>query len=183
MKKLLFLAASSMLVFSCSKETNTPLTNELSNTANEVQLSIAEAFTVGTVSSNGTTSFSYSIDELEAICACAVGESNAAGLKFELNQSGDYFLTGNASSDISQTTFAVELNRAGDQLIWASSNTVLACKSSSSEACTLNLGSGLEYNCSNPAGTCVETPIGGDLERSEPCDWPWMVKSSTDKDA
>ena len=106
-------------------------------------MSIAEAFTVGSVSTDGSTSFSYSIDELEAICACAVGESNAAGLAFRTNQSGDYFLSETASSNVSQTTFAVELNRAGDQLIWASSNTVLACKSSSSEACTLNLGSGL----------------------------------------
>lgn len=182
MKKLLFFAASSILIFSCSKETNTPLTNDVSNAANQVQLSLAEAFTVGTVSADGATNFTYAIDELEAICACAVGESNATGLAFELNQSGDYFLAGNASSDASQTTFAVELNRDGDQLIWSSSNTVLSCKSTSGEACTLDLGSGLDYNCSNPAGTCVETPIGSDLEGSEPCNWPWMVKSSTDKD-
>ena len=183
MKKLLFLAASSILVFSCSKDANTPLTQEVNNAVNEAQLSVAEAFTVGTTNGAGTATITYALDELEAICACAVGESDASALHIETNLSGDYFLSGRAISDVSQTTFAVELNRDGEQLIWSSSNTVLTCKTTSSEACTLDLGNGLDYNCSNPSGTCVETPIGHDAEGSEPCNWPWMVKSSTDKDA
>lgn len=183
MKKFMLFVAAAALTMSCSKESNNVLTSDLSQAAHEAQLSTSSSFVVGTIDANGNASITYDLSELEAICACAVTESDAAGLLFKQNTGGDYFLSGIASSTGSYTSFAVELNLSStNELIWNSSNAVLTCQTSASAPCALTLGNELNYSCSNSAGTCVQTTIGdGQTEASAACNWPWMVKSSKDK--
>lgn len=184
MKKLMLFVAAAALTVSCSKESNNVLTSDLSQAANEAQLSNSSSSVVGSVDANGNASISYDLSELEDICACAVSESDASGLFINQNTNGDYFLSGVASSTGSYTTFAVELSLSTtNELIWSSSNTVLTCQTSAANPCALTLGNELNYSCSNSGGTCVQTPIGdGQTQSAADCNWPWMVKSSKDKD-
>jgi hypothetical protein len=179
MKKFMLFAAAAALTISCSKESNNVLTSDLNQAAHEAQLSVSSSFVVGVIDASGSATITYDLAELEAICACAVAESDATGLTYSQNSGGDYFLSGVASSSGSYTSFAVELElNASNELIWNSTNTVLTCQSDAANPCTLTLGNNLDYSCDNSAGTCVQTPIGdGEAAGSEPCNWPWMVKS------
>lgn len=178
MKKLIYVAVALIALSSCSKESDSSMSKDVNKRAHQAQLSVSEGFIVGTVGQNGAT-ISYDLSELEAIAACAVSESDASGLAFTLNQDGNYFLTGQGSSDGSYTTFAVQMITDGDDLVWSSQSNILTCETESSTPCTLTLETGLDYSCSNASGgQCTETPISGAQAKGEPCNWPWMVKSS-----
>ena len=159
MKNVIIIAATAALALSaCTKESSLSPTNSINEGVNEVQRSAEEGFVVGRTD----LTISYDIVLLEDLFARILNESSASGLNINRDDNSNFSLAGNAGN----TDFNVSLTQDSEnQLIWSESSVVSACENNGA-GCTL----------------IPIDPIDPNLVLgSEPCDWPWMVKSDTDK--
>jgi len=179
MRKLAIVLLSVGLL-SCSKESELVMTDV--NQANEVQLSITDAFIVGEVDGNGVVSITYNMAELEELCACGVSENSATGLSIIDEPGIGYYLSGQGSSTGSTTSFKVALTLDGSDIYWEDGAHIAMCQTSSSIPCDVVVAGVENFSCDNgTAGECNDDEIGGGsglgYPSCEDTDWPWAVKN------
>ena len=176
MKKLVLAVAMIATIASCSKESD--LTMNATN--NRVELSSDGSFDVGTIDGAGNGILTYDLTELQEICACAVSEDMVGAVQIDHVPGVGYYLSGIGSSTGSNTTFSIELTVTENVLSWADNALIMTCETTSSVPCELDVVSELDYSCSNTAGSCGQTVIGGENGASyNDCNWPWLIPSKT----
>jgi len=161
----------------CSKESEVAL-NEAGY--DRAEQSSSGSFDVGTVGANGVAVITYDMLELTELVACAVSEASATSLVIEYVSSVGYYLSGVGVSAGSNTTFSIELTNDNGTLSWEDNAVIFTCETTSTTPCDLDVVSAQTYDCSNSAGSCGQTVIGGDNGSAyASCNWPWKVIGKT----
>lgn len=157
----------------CSKESEITLTEAGYDRAEQ---SSSGSFDVGTVGANDVAVITYDLVELTDLVSCAVSESSATSLVIEHVSSVGYYLSGIGVSPGSNTTFSIELTNDNGTLSWEDNAVIFTCETTSTTPCDLDVVSAQTYDCSNSAGSCGQTVIGGEEGSSyAACNWPWKI--------